>query len=87
MFSMQCKTNITVEENKERMNITSFTYIYIYMYVCVCVCVCISICMYIKTLTFHLYFLTFSNIKAYKVIIYVYICGTYMYICGIYIYI
>ena len=33
MFSMQCKTSITVEETKKRMNITNFTYIYIYIYI------------------------------------------------------
>ena len=28
MFSMQCRKNITVEDNKKRMNITNFTNIY-----------------------------------------------------------
>ena len=30
MFSMQCRKNITVEDNKKRMNITNFINIYIY---------------------------------------------------------
>ena len=29
MFSMQCRKNITVEDNKKRMNITNFINIYI----------------------------------------------------------
>ena len=35
MFSMQCGKNITVEDNKKRMNITNFTNIYtsIYTYI------------------------------------------------------
>ena len=39
MFSMQCRKNITVEDNKKRMNITNFInmytniYIYIYTYI------------------------------------------------------
>ena len=35
MFSMQCRKNITVEDNKKRMNITNFTNIYanIYIYI------------------------------------------------------
>ena len=32
MFSMQCRKNITVEDNKKRMNIANFIYIYIYIY-------------------------------------------------------
>ena len=35
MFSMQCKKNIPVEDNKKRMNITNFinTYTNIYTYI------------------------------------------------------
>ena len=35
MFSMQCGKNITVEDNKKRINITNFTNIYtsIYTYI------------------------------------------------------
>ena len=35
MFSMQCRKNITVEDNKKRMNITNFINIYtnIYTYI------------------------------------------------------
>ena len=35
MFSMQCRKNIAVEDNKKRMNITNFTNIYtnIYTYI------------------------------------------------------
>ena len=35
MFSMQCRKNITVEDNKKRMNITNFIYTYtnIYTYI------------------------------------------------------
>ena len=33
MFSMQCRKNITVEDNKKRMNITNFTNIYIQIYI------------------------------------------------------
>ena len=35
MFSMQCRKNITVEDNKKRMNIAYFTNIYsnIYTYI------------------------------------------------------
>ena len=35
MFSMQCRKNITVEDNKKRMNVTNFTNIYtnIYIYI------------------------------------------------------
>ena len=35
MFSMQCRKNITVEDNKKRMNITNFINIYtnIYIYI------------------------------------------------------
>ena len=33
MFSMQCIKNITVEDNKKRMNITNFINIYIYKYI------------------------------------------------------
>ena len=32
MFSMQCRKNITVEDNKKRMNITNFINIYIHLY-------------------------------------------------------
>ena len=32
MFSMQCRKNITVEDNKERMNIAKFINIYINIY-------------------------------------------------------
>ena len=32
MFSMQCRKNITVEDNKKRMNITNFINIYIQIY-------------------------------------------------------
>ena len=31
MFSMQCRKNVTVEDNKKRMNIANFIYIYIYI--------------------------------------------------------
>ena len=30
MFSMQCRKNITVEDNKKRMNITNFVNMFIY---------------------------------------------------------
>ena len=30
--SMQCRKNVTVEDNKKRMNIANFIYIYIYIY-------------------------------------------------------
>ena len=33
MFSMQCRKNITVEDNKKRMNITNFINIYTYKYI------------------------------------------------------
>ena len=35
MFSIQCRKNIAVEDNKERMNIATFIYIYtnIYTYI------------------------------------------------------
>ena len=33
MFSMQCRKNVTVEDNKKRMNIANFIYIYIYTYI------------------------------------------------------
>ena len=35
MFNMQCRINITVEDNKERMNITNFInkYTNVYMYI------------------------------------------------------
>ena len=33
MFSMQCRKNITVEDNKKRMNIASFINIYIQIYI------------------------------------------------------
>ena len=33
MFNMQCRKNITVEDNKKRMNITNFTNIYIQIYI------------------------------------------------------
>ena len=33
MLSMQCRKNITVEDNKERMNLTNFMNIYIYIYI------------------------------------------------------
>ena len=35
MFSLQCRKNIAVDENKKRMNITNFinTYVNIYMYI------------------------------------------------------
>ena len=33
MFSMQCGKNITVEDNKKRINITNFTQIYIQVYI------------------------------------------------------
>ena len=35
MFSMQCRKNITVEDNKKRMNITNFINMYtnIYIYI------------------------------------------------------
>ena len=32
MFSMQCRKNITVEDNKKRMNITNFINIYTKIY-------------------------------------------------------
>ena len=32
MFSMQCRKNITVKDNKKRMNIANFVNIYIYIY-------------------------------------------------------
>ena len=32
MFNMQCRKNVTVEDNKKRMNIANFIYIYIYIY-------------------------------------------------------
>ena len=32
MFSMQCRKNITVEDNKKRMNIANFINIYINIY-------------------------------------------------------
>ena len=32
MFSMQCRKNITVEDNTKRMNITNFTNIYTNIY-------------------------------------------------------
>ena len=32
MFSMQCRKNITVEDNKKRMNITNFINIYANIY-------------------------------------------------------
>ena len=35
MFSMQCRKIITVEENKNRMNITNFINIYINIYTCI----------------------------------------------------
>ena len=33
MFSMQCRKNITVEDNKKRMNITNFINIYTNIYI------------------------------------------------------
>ena len=35
MFSLQCRKNITVEDNKKRMNITNFInkYTNVYMYI------------------------------------------------------
>ena len=33
MFSMQCRKNITAEDNKKRMNIANFINIYIQIYV------------------------------------------------------
>ena len=33
MFSIQCRKNIAVEDNKERMNIATFIYIYIQIYI------------------------------------------------------
>ena len=33
MFSMQCRKNIIVEDNKKRMNITNLINIYIQMYI------------------------------------------------------
>ena len=33
MFSMQCRKNITVEDNKKRMNIANFINIYIQIYI------------------------------------------------------
>ena len=30
---MQCRKNVTVEDNKKRMNIANFIYIYIYTYI------------------------------------------------------
>ena len=33
MFSMQCRKNITAEDNKKRMNITNFTNIYRQIYI------------------------------------------------------
>ena len=33
MFSMQCIKNISVEDNKNRMNIANFINIYIYIYI------------------------------------------------------
>ena len=33
MFSMQCRENITVEDNKKRMNITNFINIYLEIYI------------------------------------------------------
>ena len=33
MFSMQCRKNITVEDNKKRMNIACFINIYIQIYI------------------------------------------------------
>ena len=32
-FSMQCRKNVVVEENKKRMNIVNFINIYIYIYI------------------------------------------------------
>ena len=33
MFSMECRKNITVEDNKNRMNIANFISIYTYIYI------------------------------------------------------
>ena len=58
-----------------------YIHIYIYIYMCVCVCVCVCVQMkrlyilrkklkyneILNVLSFHLYFLTFSNINACKV--------------------
>ena len=33
MFSMQCRKNITVEDNKKRMNITNFINVYTNIYI------------------------------------------------------
>ena len=33
MFRMQCRKNITVEDNKKRMHIAKFINIYIYIYI------------------------------------------------------
>ena len=33
MFSIQCRKNITVEDNKKRMNIANFINIYTYVYI------------------------------------------------------
>ena len=33
MFSMQCRKNITVEDNKKIMNITNFVNIYVQIYI------------------------------------------------------
>ena len=34
MFSMQCRKNITVEDNKKGMNIVNFINIYVQIYIC-----------------------------------------------------
>ena len=33
MFSMQCRKNIAVGDNRKRMNIANLIYIYIYIYI------------------------------------------------------
>ena len=35
MFNMQCRKNITVEDNKKRMNIANFIKIYANIYTCI----------------------------------------------------
>ena len=54
MFSVQCRKNITVEDNKRRMNITNFiniyTYIYIYIYIYIYVYIYIPI-LYVTKMT------------------------------------
>ena len=37
MFSMQCRKNITVEDNKKRMNSANFINIYIYTNIYTCI--------------------------------------------------